>query len=43
VIRSAAAGTANLLYPISDALRFEATIGEVSGALVDVFGRYRNA
>jgi methylmalonyl-CoA mutase N-terminal domain/subunit len=42
VIRSAAAGDTNLLYPIRDALRIEATIGEVSSALVEVFGRYRH-
>ena len=43
VIRSAAAGETNLLYPIRDALRLEATIGEVSAALVEVFGRYGRA
>ena len=43
VIRSAAAGDTNLLYPIRDALRLEATIGEVSAALVEVFGRYGRA
>jgi methylmalonyl-CoA mutase N-terminal domain/subunit len=42
-VRTAAAGDANLLYPMGDALRLGATIGEVSGALVDVFGRYRSA
>ena len=42
VIRSAAAGDTNLLYPIRDALRIEATIGEVSSALAGVFGRYRH-
>jgi methylmalonyl-CoA mutase N-terminal domain/subunit len=42
VVRSAAAGDTNLLYPIRDALRLEATIGEVSAALVGVFGRYRH-
>jgi len=43
MVRSAAAGDTNLLYPIRDALRLEATIGEVSAALVGVFGRYRHA
>ena len=43
VVRTAAAGDTNLLYPIRDALRLEATIGEVSAALVGVFGRYRHA
>jgi methylmalonyl-CoA mutase N-terminal domain/subunit len=42
-IREAASGDANLLYPIRDALRLEATIGEVSASLVGVFGRYRYA
>jgi methylmalonyl-CoA mutase N-terminal domain/subunit len=42
VVRGAAAGDANLLYPIRDALRLEATIGEVSEALVGIFGRYRH-
>ena len=42
-IREAASGDANLLYPIRDALRLEATIGEVSASLVGVFGRYRRA
>ena len=42
-LREAAAGDTNLLYPIRDALRLEATVGEVSAALVGVFGRYRHA
>ena len=42
-VRQAASGDANLLYPIRDALRLEATIGEVSASLVRVFGRYRHA
>ena len=41
-VRTAAAGDTNVLYPMRDALRLGATIGEVSGALVEVFGRYRN-
>jgi len=40
-IRSVAASDDNLLYPVKDALRLGATVGEVSSALVDVFGRYR--
>ena len=35
------AGTQNLLYPMKDALRAGATLGEVSDALRDVFGVYR--
>jgi methylmalonyl-CoA mutase, N-terminal domain len=42
-VRAAAAGTANLLVPMGAALRAGATVGEVSGALADVFGRYRPA
>jgi methylmalonyl-CoA mutase N-terminal domain/subunit len=40
-IRSVAAGDANLLYPMKAALERGATLGEVSGALADVFGRYQ--
>jgi methylmalonyl-CoA mutase N-terminal domain/subunit len=40
-VREAAAGDANLLYPMKGALERDATLGEVSAALVDVFGRYR--
>lgn len=39
-IRAAAAGTDNLLYPMRDALRARATVGEVSNALRDVWGVY---
>ncbi|MGA1662699.1 MAG: methylmalonyl-CoA mutase family protein, partial [Candidatus Nanopelagicales bacterium] len=39
-IREAAAGTDNLLYPMRDALRARATVGEVSDALRDVWGVY---
>jgi len=39
-IRAAAAGTDNLLYPMRDALRARATVGEVSDALRDVWGVY---
>ena len=40
-VREVAAGDGNLLPPMRDALRIDATVGEVSTALVDVFGRYR--
>lgn len=39
-VRAAAAGTDNLLYPMRDALRARATVGEVSNALRDVWGVY---
>jgi methylmalonyl-CoA mutase N-terminal domain/subunit len=39
-VRSAAEGTDNLLYPMKDALRARATIGEVCNALRDVWGVY---
>ncbi len=40
---AAAESGANLLYPICEALRIEATVGEVSESLAGVFGRYRPA
>jgi methylmalonyl-CoA mutase N-terminal domain/subunit len=40
-VRSAAQGADNLLYPMKEALRAHATLGEVSDALRDVFGTYR--
>ena len=40
-LREAARGEDNLLYPIKDALREGASIGEVCGAMRDVFGEYR--
>jgi methylmalonyl-CoA mutase N-terminal domain/subunit len=40
-IRVAARGTDNLLYPMKEALRAHATLGEVSDALRDVFGTYQ--
>ena len=40
-LRVAARGTDNLLYPIKDALRADATLGEISDALRDVFGVYQ--
>jgi methylmalonyl-CoA mutase N-terminal domain/subunit len=39
-IRDAAAGPDNLLYPMKEALRAHATVGEVSDALRDVWGQY---
>ena len=39
-VRAAARGTENLLYPMKEALRADATLGEVSDALRDVFGVY---
>jgi methylmalonyl-CoA mutase N-terminal domain/subunit len=40
-LTAAAQGDANMLPPIKEALRAGASIGEVSGALRDVFGEYR--
>jgi len=40
-LRAAARGTDNLLIPMKDALRANATLGEVSDALRDVFGVHR--
>lgn len=40
-VRSAASGTANVLHPMKRALVVGATVGEVSDALADVFGRHR--
>jgi methylmalonyl-CoA mutase N-terminal domain/subunit len=42
-VRVAASGDANLLYPMRDALRLGATVGELSSTLVGVFGRYGRA
>ncbi len=39
-VRDAADGTDNLLYPIRDALRARATIGEVCNVLRDVWGEH---
>ncbi|MFJ1566865.1 methylmalonyl-CoA mutase [Streptomyces erythrochromogenes] len=39
-LREAAAGTANVLYPMKEALRARATVGEVCGALREVWGTY---
>ena len=40
-VTAAASGTQNLLYPMKEALRANATLGEVSDALRAVFGVYR--
>ena len=40
-VGDAARGTQNLLYPMKEALRANATLGEVSDALREVFGVYR--
>ena len=40
-LADAARGTQNVLYPMKEALRAGATLGEVSDALRDVFGVYR--
>jgi methylmalonyl-CoA mutase N-terminal domain/subunit len=39
-IRNTARRSGNLLYPMKEALREGATLGEVSDALRDVFGEY---
>jgi methylmalonyl-CoA mutase N-terminal domain/subunit len=39
-LRAAASGTANVLYPMKDALRARATVGEVCGTLRQVWGSY---
>jgi methylmalonyl-CoA mutase N-terminal domain/subunit len=40
-VRAAAKGTENLMPPILAAVKAEATLGEISDALRDVFGEYR--
>ena len=39
-VREAARGTDNLLYPMKEALRAKATVGELCNALRDVWGVY---
>ncbi|MBA3398632.1 MAG: methylmalonyl-CoA mutase, partial [Acidimicrobiia bacterium] len=39
-LRAAARGSDNVLYPMKDALRARATLGEVSDALREVFGTH---
>jgi methylmalonyl-CoA mutase N-terminal domain/subunit len=40
-LKEAATGDRNLLYPIREALRARATIGEVCDAFRDVYGVYK--
>ncbi|MFP5328034.1 MAG: methylmalonyl-CoA mutase family protein, partial [Acidimicrobiia bacterium] len=40
-LQAAARGTQNLLYPMKEALRAKATLGEVSDTLREVFGEYQ--
>jgi methylmalonyl-CoA mutase N-terminal domain/subunit len=40
-VTQTAQGTANLLYPMKDALVAGASIGEITDALLPIFGRYR--
>jgi methylmalonyl-CoA mutase N-terminal domain/subunit len=40
-VRTAAKGTENLMPRIVEAVKAEATLGEISDALRDVFGEYR--
>jgi methylmalonyl-CoA mutase N-terminal domain/subunit len=40
-LKQAAGGSENLLYPIREALRSRATVGEVCDALRDVWGVYK--
>jgi methylmalonyl-CoA mutase N-terminal domain/subunit len=40
-LKKTAEGTENVLYPLRDALRADATLGEVCDALRDVWGEYR--
>jgi methylmalonyl-CoA mutase N-terminal domain/subunit len=40
-LKTAAEGSENVLYPLRDALRADATLGEVCDALRDVWGEYR--
>jgi methylmalonyl-CoA mutase N-terminal domain/subunit len=40
-LRETARGTGNLLYPIKDALRDRATLGEVCGVMREEFGEYQ--
>ncbi len=40
-LREVASGTGNVLYPLKEALRLRATVGETCGALRDVWGRHQ--
>jgi methylmalonyl-CoA mutase N-terminal domain/subunit len=39
-LKTTAEGTGNVLYPLRDALRADATLGEVCDALREVWGEY---
>jgi methylmalonyl-CoA mutase N-terminal domain/subunit len=39
-LRAACSGTDNVMYPILDSVRADATLGEICGAMKDVFGTY---
>ena len=39
-VRATARTSENLLYPMRAALEADATVGEVAGALAEVFGKY---
>jgi methylmalonyl-CoA mutase N-terminal domain/subunit len=41
VLKKAAETADNILYPLRDALRADATLGEVCDALREVWGEYR--
>ena len=43
VLRSTAAGTENLMPPLIEAVRAQATLGEMCAALRDVWGEYEEA
>jgi len=40
-LKQTAEGSGNVLYPLRDALRADATLGEVCDALRDVWGEYQ--
>ena len=40
-LKKTAEGAENVLYPLRDALRADATLGEVCDALRDVWGEYQ--
>jgi methylmalonyl-CoA mutase N-terminal domain/subunit len=40
-VRAAARSTGNVLYPLKDALRLKASVGEVCNALRDIWGVYQ--
>jgi methylmalonyl-CoA mutase N-terminal domain/subunit len=43
LVKTAASGGANLMPPIIAAVEARATVGEISDALRDVFGEYRES